>query len=408
MRRSVFKGELFELKQKIDNSAVYEVFEHTVFQESYKDRGTKLFFLREEITSRGKLKEKLSAIDGLDANIHSEICEILTINDDLEIPSDLKEAIKNEDVVLFIGAGASKSKPLDYPSWQDLANKAINLLSTEGYINNFEKDRLFQISDPKEVLTIFENFCPRTKEVGKNFYKVLFDKKGLKDNQNIYDLLVKKEFGWQLLTTNIDVEILNALAKRDTKNPDINKEVASSSTVDNITFDEAFNKHLNSAAVINVNTKENTIDEKSDVVFLHGIVDDVENSIFTTKDYLKTYFNGNSEVKNVLRKIFQDKTVLFIGYGLSEFTILESIINFDDSTESKKHYSLYPTFHSDVHTLNIKQKAFKELNIELVPYYIDFNGYNRLSDVIENWHRIIKEEKGSDFFDDRNLLNDIL
>lgn len=406
MRKTVFKRELFELKQKIGKADVYEVFENAIFQDSHKDRGNRLFFLNEEITSIAKLEDKLIEIQGLDKSLFDEIREILTIDDDLAIPPDLKDAIKNENVVIFIGAGVSIS--LGYPSWQDLAYEAINLLLKYGYINNFEKDRLFQISDPKEVLTIFENICPRNKEVGKKFYEDFFVKKEHKDEENIYDLLVKKEFGWQFMTTNIDVEIINALAKRETIAPDISEEVSNSSTNNSITFDEAFNKHLKSASVINVNTKENTIDETSDVIFLHGRVDDVANSIFTTKDYLKTYFNGNSEVKNVLSKIFQNKTVLFIGYGLSEFAILESIIHFDDKTESKKHYSLYSTFHSDVHTLNIKQKAFEELNIELIPYYIDFNGFDRLYDVLENWHKIIKDEKGKDFFDERNLINDIL
>lgn len=406
MRKTIFKRELFELKQKIGKTDVYEVFENAIFQDSHKDRGNRLFFLKEEISSIKKLEDKLKEIQGLDISLFNEISEILTVDDDLAIPPDLKEAIKNENVTLFIGAGVSKS--LDYPSWQDLANKAISFLERQGYINNFEKNRLFQISDPKEVLTIFENICPRNKEDGEKFYKDLFEQKEHKNEENIYDLLVKKEFGWQFITTNIDVEIIKALARRDTIAPNISKEASNSSTDNSVTFDEAYNKHLKSASVINVNTPKATIDVTSDIIFLHGRVDDVANSIFTAKDYLKTYFNGNSEVKNVLSKIFQDKTVLFIGYGLSEFAILESLIHFDEKTDSKKHYSLYSIFHSDVHTLKIKQKAFEELNIELIPYYIDFNGFDRLKDVLKNWHRIIKDEKGEDFFDERNLINDIL
>ncbi len=421
MRRSIYKRELFEIKQKINNSAIYEVFENTVFNDTHKDRGNKLLFVKEDIFSIDKLKSILEGIQEINEEIMSEIENIFTIDDDLSIPPDLKEAIKNEQVVLFIGAGVSQS--LGYPSWQDLANKAIDLLKKENKINDFERDRLKQIVDPKEVLTIFEKICPRNRECGGNFYRQIFEKRDekYKDEKNIYDLLTKPEFAWKFLTTNIDLEIIKSLAEHDYKLSQEEQEQELRQDVNEAdktkTSLEKFNdNYRQNAYVIGLVPDKNKDVDNSDVIFLHGIADNAENTIFTTKDYLKTYFNSDpkktSTVKKVLYKVFGEKTVLFIGYGLSEFAILESIIHFDEERnnweENKKHYSLYSTYHSDVHTLNIKQKAFEELNIELIPYYIDFNGFDRLYNVIENWHKIIKVEKGEDFFDERNLLNDIL
>lgn len=186
-----------------------------------------------------------------------------------------------------------------------------------------------QISDPKEVLTIFDKFMPRSKESGKKFYTDFFEKDESGKDKNLYRLLTKKEFGWQYMTTNIDLEIVRALAYND----DINEnglpqlgETEDSKKKEN--YNRFFKKHKSESKVIGVMPNESVVLVDGGVKFIHGIVDDIENSIFTTKDYLKTYFNGGSAVKDLLGQVFENYTVLFIGYGLSEFAILESIINF--------------------------------------------------------------------------------
>lgn len=100
MRKTVYKGEFFEIKQKID-SDIYEVFENKIFKETHNDRNNKLLFLKDSIYSRRELNEQLSSISGLDSAVVKEIINVLIINDDLLIPEKLKQAILKGNVVLF-------------------------------------------------------------------------------------------------------------------------------------------------------------------------------------------------------------------------------------------------------------------------------------------------------------------
>ncbi len=404
MRKSIFKRELFEIKQKINNDAVFSLIEDKIFEQTHTDRGDKQYFVLDSIQTIDNLKNKLyDVIKGKSKDeLIDEIVDILEITDDLKIPSSLKEEILNENVVLFIGAGVSKS--LGYPTWYELANKAIEYLSKKGKINNFEENSLYKIKDPKEVLTIFDKLCPRKDDCGKGFYSELFDLKK-KDNDytktNLYEYITRKEFGWKYITTNIDKELTNALALNKIKlNEQLNTNITGAETQPSL---DVIKKEFEET----IATCLDDMDINKNIIYLHGILNDLKNTIFTTKDYLNNYFKEGSGLQIFLKEIFKNHTVLFIGYGLSEFSILESIVN-SNTDSHKKHFSLYPTFHNESSTLKLKQKAFSELNIELIPYYLDFNGHRRLNEVIKSWHNEIKEERGKDFIDRRNYIDNII
>ena len=63
------------------------------------------------------------------------------VDDDLPIPRELRfKFLNNENIAVFVGAGASRI--MGYPSWDVLANRSIEYLLRQEYINYFDKSRI--------------------------------------------------------------------------------------------------------------------------------------------------------------------------------------------------------------------------------------------------------------------------
>jgi len=69
----------------------------------------------------------------------------------IDLPDEIFQAGLSGDLVLFVGAGASKL--LGMPSWAGLANSALNQLRKNGSLNYSEIDQLKTL-DPKKQLSI--------------------------------------------------------------------------------------------------------------------------------------------------------------------------------------------------------------------------------------------------------------
>ena len=98
------------------------------------------------------------------------------------------------------------------------------------------------------------------------------------------------------------------------------------------------------------------------------------------RDYIKSYFEATG-LREFLTRLFNEYTVIFIGYGLEEFQILEHII----SKKSKPHYAVIGNYFTDVNLLEVKRKYYSSLNIDIFAYYLDFSGHQRLVEVLKSW-----------------------
>ena len=272
------------------------------------------------------------------------------------LPKEILNAVNNENLAVFIGAGVSRL--VGCLAWTELAKNLVNRCFTEkrsdgsSLINYKEKDTLIQNLDNKKTITICHYIL---KEAGLE--AAFFDemKKALKEGEklispNIYDELYKLR--GLFITTNADTH-----------------------------FDRLFNP-------TNVLYKEtdfvpNRIDREY-LYHVHGSIQDQGSIVFTVHQYLKRY--NNPQFRDFLKRILDKYVVLFIGYGLSEFELLDFLFEKFDSRKKKelKHFILLPFYRGEENILNFEQAYYNTLGITVLPYEKDEKGYYQLYEVIKS------------------------
>jgi hypothetical protein len=275
---------------------------------------------------------------------------------DPELPEEIKNAALDGKLVLFIGAGASML--LGLPSWGGLAYQALKSLNDRGFINFAELNQLQQL-DPKKQLSIAKVIAEE-KAFDLNLAQYL-DSSG---NSRIYEFL--NSIGAVCVTTNYDHE-LSPVTSLDTDG----------------------SKPLNGLKRVSGTDKFSTalLREPGTVIHLHGDMDNQSEMIITTKDYLEHYDNEN--VQHFLGELFEQYTVLFIGYGLEEAEILEHVLrrgSVRNEGGTKKRFSVQGFFNSDQPLYDQLKKYYqKSFGVELIGFTRDFKDYSQLEKIIKDW-----------------------
>lgn len=383
IRKFIFEGELnnifirHELSGPQKDKIIGKLFENP-----YDNK--KQLILKKDYKSLEKIRGELREIIDIN-NAVADLSALFIIDDDLKIPGALLNLfLNNEKVAVLVGAGVSKLIKL--PLWNELADCAIKYLYDKNEINYFEYQKIIrEIIDPKQKMSIFNNFFPKTSEKAVEIYRELLGKADRKANP--YDLLVK--FDWVKLTTNIDDEFYRALTQKPFP--------VDSSLSDN-------HSERRQRPTPNRETRPDISALNSDTIYpLHGYIEDIEETTLTTEDYIKAYYEDNSMMRKFLRKFFKEYTVIFIGYGLSEFSIMENVMK----QEEKIHYALLDTYMNDPNVFRIQKSYLESLHIEPIPYYLDFNGYYRLNNVLSAWIKKIEEERESDYYENINKIDGV-
>ncbi|GAV23531.1 SIR2 family protein [Carboxydothermus pertinax] len=282
-----------------------------------------------------------------------------------ELPDKIKEAVNNRTLAVFIGAGVSRL--IGCMGWDQLARNLVErCYSTKkkngsGLINFKERETLFKDKDPKKTITICY-YLLKENDFEDIFYEELKEsfkaKEYLLKSQNIYKELYRLR--GLFITTNIDnhfhryFEPTRIVYKEDDFTPsniDINK-----------------------------------------LYYIHGCLWKDKNSIvFTVPQYIKRY--NNTIFKKFLKTIFDKYTVLFVGYGLAEFELLDFLITkFDPKKEKElKHFILLPFYRGEENILEFERYYYNSMGIEVLPYEKDEKGYGQLYDVIKEWNREINQ-----------------
>ena len=210
----------------------------------------------------------------------------------INIPSELKEAIEADDLVLFIGAGLSWDlKNTDNESlegWDKMVKSITAHLNKKGHIT----DELKQSCDALksiETLEILENREISKREVGEfiKHYFALGKENDFSFHKKLFSLSTK------IITTN---------------------------------YDKAFEKAIPELEEIKAyKTKDYELNRlKKDPIFLfklHGCIEHLDSMVLFPSDYDKLYKSKGREAEHALyalRNLIFNKTFLFIGTGLGD------------------------------------------------------------------------------------------
>lgn len=295
---------------------------------------------------------------------------------------DILKASHSGRLVVFLGSGVSAL--LGYRNWKEYADAKAEWLFKKRYINFHDKEKLRRL-DAKKILSICD---------------IIFQEKGITCSE--YN---EKDFLFQASNEH----------KCDNDEVQIYKDLYEFKAVYITTnYDDCLDKIANGSGDIEIDGKiiENGEASQPKVFFLdddftspkltlpgnvfhiHGSVNSAESMVITGLDYIKRYAR-DTKLESFLTSIFQEYTVLFIGYGLEEIEILDFIVSTGRRKNSDignviKHYALFPTFLDEETMFGFYDKFYNKLGIKLIPYYKDECGYAILKDIIKRWSEVIR------------------
>jgi len=290
-----------------------------------------------------------------------------------ELPIQIIEAINDNRLVVFIGAGVSRL--IGCMGWDQLAknlvNKCYDTKKQDGSkcISFKEKDTLLQEKDHKKTITICYGILKKNgfeKKFLTEFRKALKGKKKLLNTNNIYDQLanIKAVF----ITTNADQHF-----------DDMKYFIE-----ERIIYKE---EHFDSGSI-----------QPRTLYHIHGSQKDPDSLVFTVDQYIKRY--NSEKFQQFLTEIFWSEkryVVLFVGYGMSEFELIDFLINKTNSAREKtkgkfelRHFILLPYYRDETNIRDFHQLYYQHLGIKTLGYQKDCRGYEQLYNVIKEWNRRIK------------------
>lgn len=308
----------------------------------------------------------------------------------------LTKAIQQEDLVIFVGAGVSRL--IGVPSWRDLAVSYLNHLRENKAINYSTYEYLSR-EDTRKLLSI----CRQIEEINNippfDIKKILSRRKTSSETEfcsSIFSQLYK--LSSIFVTTNyddlIDKEALNKVSslKEDTNAFDQGNQIGP------IIYHY---EDITSTSIL----------KNGNVIHIHGSINDpIENRglVLTLTDYFKAYKNP-SPLPEFLDHIFNEKTVLFVGYGLEEYEVLEYMLKGSNQSRDVRHLMLYAVRKEEENFFPIQQKYYADLGIELIKFDISEIGYGQLyNEVCELAEKVGTKAKPKSKLSKLKLVDNIL
>lgn len=282
-----------------------------------------------------------------------------TFNPSPDVPSEIENAAQSGELVVFVGAGISRL--VGCPSWDGFADKVLDQLVPAG-IDFHELSQINAIRDPKKRLSIAKIIAEKKKlEVD---YQSIFKVELQPDN--VYSYL--NSFNSSFVTTNYEKYL-----RPNSRSADPDAEWR-------------FHRR---EQLLRLN-----LDKNGNVIHLHGCLDDPENMVITTKDYLEHY--SSEEVQAFLKYLFERKTVLFLGYGLEEIEVLEYIlrrgsVSSRTGDEPVRRYILQGFFNAEMALFDLLRDYYRDsFGTELIGFPKDYKSYHHQVEILSSWSKKLK------------------
>ena len=292
-----------------------------------------------------------------------------------DIDTEILKAASGGRLVLFIGAGVSRI--IGCPSWKEFSLLQLKDLREKGAINFYEFKNLESL-DSRKLLSICRNIYKEKNIQPQSMAALLAGKEEKLKKFSIYDDLYA--FNAVYVTTNYEDYLDRAAQKPTSKQTSI----AQATVQNSVEKEPRHSRVITSKEQLLVSSLSN-----GTIMHLHGSMHDEETAIVTIVDYMKHY-EHDSKPAVLLEEIFNSYTVLFVGYGLEEYEILEFMISKSHTSKGEiKHYMLYPIFRRELNLLSFHEKYYRDLGIKLIAYPIDEYGYEQLATVLGEWAKQI-------------------
>lgn len=258
---------------------------------------------------------------------------------DIEYPELLVEAIKNDKLVIFCGAGVSMSEPTNLPSFNELSDEIAELTN---------KEKRDDESD--------EQYLGRVENLGRDVHSKVCNRltgSELQPNTNHETLIdfFKKDI--RIVTTNYDIMLEGALEKKDRK--------AKIYSYPALPYGDKFNG----------------------IVHLHGEVENPQDIVLTDSDFGKSYmYHGN--VTTFLRSLFESEyTVLFIGYSYNDIVMKYFTRSLPDLSGKKRYI------------FTSKDQASNYIPLGLTPIIHEKNNYKQIYDSLLRVSNLVTRDDNS-------------
>ncbi len=319
-----------------------------------------------------------------------------TIKDIPDVPPEVFKAARNGKLVVFIGAGVSRI--IGCPSWNQFAYNQLDDLYEKKAINFYEYTSLKAL-DARKLLSICKKIYHERDVSPKSIRSLLKGKEELISKFTIYkDIYALNAI---YVTTNFD-DYLDIIASQPAETPtSLLQEQASK---------DYAGKEIPRGKVFH--SKEDILLSNlvnGNVIHIHGSVNEESRTVVTIVDYMRHYETGG-ETAVFLEELFNTYSVLFLGYGLEEYEILEFIISKSHPGKNElKHFMLYPIFQTEINLLGFQRQYYADLGIQLIPYPKDENGYEQLAKVVNEWARQIGPvSRPQGFFERIKLIDEVV
>ena len=299
------------------------------------------------------------------------------IKDIPDVPPEILKAASGGRLVLFIGAGVSRI--IGCPSWQEFAMLQLRDLYEKRAINFYEYKNLESL-DARKLLSICRKIYEEKNIQPQSMKLLLKGKDELVKKFDIYEDLYALNAVY--VTTNYEDYLDQVAQKPIQKAVSISKPALSQGYAEKETPKRSKIIHSKDHLLISNLTN-------GSIIHLHGSIHDEGNTIVTIIDYMKHY-EHDSKPTVLLEEVFKAYAVLFVGYGLEEYEILEFMISKSQTSKGEvKHFMLYPIFKRETNLLDFHRKYYRDLGIQLIPYPIDESGYEHLATIIHEWAKQI-------------------